>query len=106
MEEEEKNKCSCGLATGRLFSIFDRLKQELREDKPDGWTSQDLIDEIRIGVISTVEKDCKIDLKDEAEMLDKAKKDIIDLDFDNAIEKVRKADFNSWNKLLKCAERE
>lgn len=104
--EEEKNRCSCGLATGNLFSKFDRLKQELRKDKPDLWTAQDLIDDVRIGTISNVEKECKIDLKEETELLDEAKKDIFDLEFENARGNVQKADFNSWNKLLKCAERD
>lgn len=95
--------CSCGLNVSSEFQKFDRLKQELKKDKPDLWLAQDIINDIRI---ESIEKHCNLNLQEEARLLDKAKTDIINKEYDEARNKIQRADSQSWNKLLKCEENE
>ncbi len=98
-------KCSCGIASANVFKSFDRLENELKKENPDFISARDLTDDIRFAWFPDMKKDCKIDLSEEKKLLDEAIKHIFDKRWDDAIHKVRIADFQTWNKLLKCAEK-
>jgi hypothetical protein len=97
------SKCSCGLDSGYVFSRFTHLENELAKDKPDFHIANARLDDLRISGVERVGNACGLDVLVEKVLLDEAKKDLYDRNYDSARQRVRNADFQLWNKLLKCA---
>jgi hypothetical protein len=102
-----EKKCSCGIATALVFRDFTELKNELKKDEPDVQKITDIIKDnlLRFGM-DNVEKDCGIELSEQKKQLDEALRKAIDKKLEDAKNLISTADFKTWNKLLRCAEKE